>query len=294
MRIGVVGSCQAPGVGIGLQQLLQEHEVVAIEANAARRENCLRQAAAALHECDIVFAHHLAEDFGPISTDVLRPAHHNFHLMPNIVFTGFHPDCIYVTSGQQVFKSPMQDYHSAIAAAAFASGTDAATAVALFNERVYRKLGYFEEFAKARAYLGKIMAEARLNISMEWPQWMTRAPFMHSINHPKGFALASIAKLMAAKANLLPYSQSFVEPVHDILSMDPIWPVYPELAAALNMPGSYLFKLNGGPDFATGRSMFIGLRQFVEASFSAYLRYPAEAFACPSVARVRQALQEIL
>ena len=66
------------------------------------------------------------------------------------------------------------------------------------------------------------MADAGYNIAMEWPHWMARAPFMHSINHPKGFVLAGIAKLMAVKAVLIGYTQSFVEPVYDALSVDPV------------------------------------------------------------------------
>ena len=294
MRIGVVGSCQAPGIGIGLQQLLPDHQVIAIEGAAARRENYLEQAAAALHDCPIVFSHHLADDFGPLSTDVLRHSHDNFHMVPNIAFTGFHPDCIYLNDGRRVYQSPMQDYHSAIAAAAFALGADAGTAVRLFNDNVYRKLGYFEEFTKARAFLGQTIAEAALNVSMEWPQWMTRAPFMHSINHPKGFVLASIAKLMAVKTKLMWYTPSFLDPVYDALSIDPVWPVYPELGAALKVQGSYLFKRNGGPDFATGRGVFITLQEFVAESYAAYASYPAEAFTVPEVERVRRVLREVL
>lgn len=294
MRIGVVGSCQAPGIGIGLQQLLPDDQVIAIEGAAARRENYLAQAAALLQDCPIVFSHHLAEDFGPLSTDALRHSHANFHMVPNVAFTGFHPDCIYINDGRRVYQSPMQDYHSAIAAAAFALGADARAALRLFNEDVYRRLGYFEEFAKARAFLGKTMTEAGYNISMEWSQWMARAPFMHSINHPKGFVLASIAKLMAVKAVLIGYTQSFLDPAYDPLSLSPVWPLYPELAAARNLPGSRLFKLNGGPDFATGQGVFITLPEFVAGSYEAYATYPAEAFAVTAVEQVRCVLQEFL
>jgi len=294
MRIGVVGTCQAPGIGIGLQQLLPDDQIIAIEGVAARREDFLAEAAALLHDCAIVFGHHLADDFGPLSTAAMQHSHRNFHLVPNIAFTGFHPDCVYINDGKRVYQSPMQDYHSAIAAAAFALGADARAALRLFNADVYRRLGYFEEFAKARAFLGKTLGEAGYNISMEWPQWMARAPFMHSINHPKGFVLGGIAKLMATKAMLIGYTQSFVEPVHDTLSIDPVWPVYPELAAAMNLEGSRLFKLNGGPDFATGRGVFITLPDFLAGSYATYDTYPAAAFKVPAIERVRPTIQEFL
>ncbi len=68
MRIGVVGSCQAPGIGMALQQLLESHEVFAIESIAALRENSLQPVADLLLRCDLIFSHDLSEQYGPIST----------------------------------------------------------------------------------------------------------------------------------------------------------------------------------------------------------------------------------
>ncbi len=46
---------------MALQQLLESHEVFAIESIAALRENSLRPAADLLLGCDLIFSHDLSE-----------------------------------------------------------------------------------------------------------------------------------------------------------------------------------------------------------------------------------------
>jgi hypothetical protein len=292
MRIGVVGLCQAPGVGMALQQLLEDHEVFSIEAIAARRENNAKQAADTLLGCELIFTHDLAEEFGPLGTAALHQRHRNIHSIPLVTFTGFHPDCIYIFDGHKVLRSPMEDYHSAIIAAAYTLGADVEATLRQFNAEVFSRLGYFDEFAKARAFLAKVMTSVGLQLETEWPYWVSRAPFMHTINHPKGFVLSSIAKLLAVKAELHQGGAATVEPVQDLLSLAPVWPWYPELA--VGRQGSYLFKKPGHPDLVTGRGVFMRLRELVERSFAAYGEFPARVFSAAALERVRQVLQHTL
>jgi hypothetical protein len=294
MRIGVVGICQAPGIGMALQQLLESHEIFAIESIAALRENSLQQAADVLLGCDLIFSHDLSEQFGPLGINALRNVHGNVRLIPTFPFTGFHPDCIYIFHEGSALRSPMGEYHSAVAAAAFALGADVDAALRQFNGEVYTKLGYFDEFSKAMIFLDQVMTSAGLDLADDWPQWMARAPFMHTVNHPKAFALASIARLLAVQAELIPKTTRGVEPVHDLLSLSAVWPWYPELAERLGKQGSRLFKKLGGPDLVTGLGVFMTLREFVERSFAIYPDHPPEAFSVDSVERVRRVLQETL
>jgi hypothetical protein len=294
MRIGVVGICQAPGIGLALQQLLESHEIFSIEAIAALRENSLQQAADVLHGCDLIFSHDLPEQFGPLSINALGNARENIRIIPTTPFTGFHPDCIYIFHEGIPLRSPMGEYHSAIAAAAFALGADVAAALRQFNGEVFTRLGYFDEFSKATIFLDKVMTSVGLDLADEWPHWMARAPFMHTVNHPKAFALASIARLLAVQAELIPNTTPSVEPVHDLLSLDVVWPWYHELAERLGKPGSHLFKKHGGPDLVTGHGVFMTLREFVERSFAIYAGHPPEAFSANTVERVRRILQETL
>ncbi len=279
---------------MALQQLLESHEVFAIESIAALRENSLRPAADLLLGCDLIFSHDLSEQYGPISSNTLRHGHENVRIIPNIAFTGFHPDCIYIPHGSGVLGSVIGEYHSAIAAAAFALGADVYAALRQFNDEVFNKLGYFDEFNKATIFLDRVMTSLGLDLSDEWPQWMARAPFMHTVNHPKAFVLASIARLLAVQAELIPPTTRGVEPVYDLLSPYAVWPWYPELAERLGSRGSHLFKKPGGPDLVTGQGVFMTLREFVERSFAIYAEHPPEAFSVDTVERVRRVLQETL
>ena len=279
---------------MALQQLLESHEVFAIESIAALRENSLQPVADLLLRCDLIFSHDLSEQYGPISTNALQNSHEYVKPIPNIAFTGFHPDCIYIPHGSGVLGSAMGEYHSAVAAAAFALGADVDAALRQFNDEVFSKLGYFDEFNKSTIFLDRVMKSAGLDLSDEWPQWMARAAFMHTVNHPKAFVLASIARLLAVQAELIPPTTRDVEPVHDLLSPYAVWPWYPELAERLGKRGSHLFKKPGGPDLVTGQGVFMTLREFVERSFAIYTDHPPEAFSVDTVERVRRVLRETL
>jgi hypothetical protein len=77
-----------------------------------------------------------------------------------------------------------------------------------------------------------------LDIGEDWQALLDQTPFMHTINHPKATMLGVIARLLAVKAGLVPKSTSPPELVHDALSAQAIWPVYPAIAARLGMRGS--------------------------------------------------------
>jgi len=294
MKIGVLGTCQASSIGLALQQMMENHQVHAVEAVVAHRENLLEEAADILLACDVLFSHPLSGEFGPLCTSALSQRHNNIRMIPAIAFTGFHPDCVYILDGQTPLRSPMEDYHSAIIAAAFSLGADVEATLRQFNGEVFGKLGYFDEFAKARTFLHQVMTSSGLDLASEWQQLMVRAPFMHTINHPKGFASASLAKLLAVNAGLLPAASRPIEPTYDLLSLSPVWPWYPELAERFGMQGSYLFKRTGAPDVATGQGAFMTVRELVERSFAVYAGFQPDAFSFHTVERVRRILRTTL
>jgi hypothetical protein len=267
MTVGVIGTCTAPGVGQSLQELLRDDEVFHFEAVDVLRTNRADTVANLLADCKIVFSHYLPPEYGPLSTDVLRRSHNGFRIMPNLVFTGFHPDCVYLNG-----ESPLAPYHSAIAAASFALGLNLERAIELYNYNVFNELGYFDEFRKASIFLSRHFSDTGLDITAEWRTWMSSAPFMHTINHPKGFVMASMAKLLAIKAGLLAEPVAVQGTVPDPLAGDHArWPVYPEIAGMLGITGDYQFyKPNEGG--------VLGLEDFVDVSFSLYRNLPVDVF----------------
>ncbi|MFO1103650.1 MAG: WcbI family polysaccharide biosynthesis putative acetyltransferase [Methylocystis sp.] len=205
MKIGVVGRCTATALGFSLMRLLDEDTVYAFEAGVWQREGMLDQVVALMKACDIVFMHKLPDAFGELEWSQFQTIHAAAHAIPPIVFTGVHPDCVYIRGSSDAFLgSPVGPYSSAIAAAVYSLGGDAETATRLFNADVFERLGYFAEFEKARRFLFKTFAEVGLDAAPEWEGWMHEGPFMHTINHPLPVILASVAKQLATKAALSP------------------------------------------------------------------------------------------
>lgn len=294
MKIGVLGNCTAPGVGLGLQQLLWKDQVFAFETIAVRREGKVDQAIATLSGCEVLFTHPMPESFGELATNTLRERFPHLKIvhLPILVFTGLHPDSIYISGPAGAVASPLGPYNSAIIAAAHTLGASAKATEALFNADVFQQLGYFTEFAKAKTFADKSLESQGFDLSSRWPAWMARGPFMHTINHPKGFVVGDIAKLVAVNAGLVPADTPSRELVFDALSANASWPVYPEIARALGaFEGNYLFKKPGLPDLASGESIFFSLPEFIEKSLALYSACAREQFDLPVLDRTREVLR---
>ena len=293
-RIGVIGRCQAVGIGDALLHMLDDCEVSTFMIQDIYRKDMLPHAEKALSKCDIVFSHYLYDLEGSISTNTLRKEVETLVLIPPMIFSGFHPDSVDLVWNGKVYTSPMGGYHSVIIAAAYSLDIPSGRVPALFNKFVYGRLGYFEEFAKARTYLDRSMQAYGLDITGEWPDWVSSGNFMHTFNHPKACVLASLAKLLAVRAGLVPAQTPTPEMGFDFLSMYAIWPLYPELAERMGLKGNYIFKKDGTPHFIKGEHCLMSLREFVEGSYQMYADVPAAAFDSEPLAKARSILSELL
>jgi hypothetical protein len=294
MRIAVLGGCQAHGYAHALMQLLPEAEVESFEAVVVRHHNQVEAVAAALAGYEVIFTQDLDPGFGPLGTAALLAALPRVHRIPLLAFGGYQPDLVYLMHGEQVFASPLGAYHSAIIAAAFSLGVEAADVAQLFNRMVYQRLGYFDAFGKARALLLQLLAGYGLDMAAEFDRWHARGCFMHTINHPKAFALASLARAAAVQAELVPAGTPVAEPAFDQLANDTIWPVYPELAEALGVAGSLRFKRIGRGIEPGANSHVIGLPRLIRESYAMYPGVPEAAFHGGEAGVVRQALAAML
>jgi hypothetical protein len=222
MRIAVVGCCQAHGYAHALAHLLPEAEVESVEAVVSRNHDRLEEAAALLRGFDLLFTQDFGEEFGPLATTALPALGKPVHRLPLLAFAGYHPDMVYLTSGGQVQGSPVGAYHSAIIASAFSLGLAEADVPQLFNRLVYARLGYLQGFAAARTLLLELLAGYGLDMAAEFESWHAEGPFMHSINHPRGLALADVMRAAAIRAGLLGAAAPRVRPPFDHLAADTI------------------------------------------------------------------------
>ncbi|TCZ65355.1 WcbI family polysaccharide biosynthesis putative acetyltransferase [Roseicella aquatilis] len=294
MRIAVLGVCQAHGYAHGLAHLLPEAEVEAFEAVVSRNHGQVEQAAELLRGFDVIFTQEFGDEFGPLGTGALPRLGRPVHRLPVVAFPGYHPDMIYLTLHGQVQGSPVGAYHSAIVAAAFALGVEEADVPQLFNRLVYARLGYLEGFGRARTLLLELLARYGLDMAADVESWHADGPFMHGINHPRGPVLADVARAAAIRAGLLRPDAPRVRPPFDHLAADTIWPVYPEIAEVLGVPGSMLFKRYSHPVGPLGNALYIGLPRLVRESYGMYRALPPDAFREGAVAKVREALAGML
>ncbi|MCO6419624.1 hypothetical protein JYK14_26160 [Siccirubricoccus sp. KC 17139] len=295
MRIAVLGGCQAHGVAHGLLALLPEAEVDSFEAVAVSRHGKEAEAAAALASYDVLFTQDLDPGFGPLGTAALQAAHPRLYRFPLIAFGGYQPDLVYLMADGQAQASPVGAYHSAIIAGAYSLGVPEADVAQLFNRLVYQRLGYFEAFGKARALLLQWAQDAYgMDLAPAFDRWHARGCFMHTINHPKIVALAGMAHLLAVTTGLVPANTPVPVVEFDHLANDTIWPVYPELAEALGIPGSLLFKrINRGVEPGPN-SQLIPLPRLIRESYAMYPHVPKELFGVGEAGVIRQKLAEIL
>lgn len=294
MRVAVLGNCQAHGYAHALAHLLPEAEVEAFEAAVIRNHKRVPAAVELLRGFDVVFSQDFGPEFGPLQTEALAAGGPKLHRLPAIAFRGYHPDMAYLTVGGQVQGSPLGAYHSAIIAAAFSLGVAEADVPTLFNRLVYRRLGYMAAFAQARTLLLDLLAGYGLDMAAEFEAWHARGPFMHTMNHPCGFVLADVARAAAIRAGLLPADAPHVAPPHDQLAGDTIWPVYPEIAEALGVPGGMIFKRITRPVVPLGNSVYIPLPRLIRESYRMYRAMPGAGFQEGAVGKVRERLAEVV
>lgn len=289
-RIGVVGNCQAASIGNALFHLFGDAEVSGFVVGDVYKKNWMAKAESILSSCDVVFSHYLPDHFGMFGTEALCGNVRKLILVPPVIFGGFHPDCTELTWGANFYSGPMRHYHSAIVAAAYSLDIPVDRVPQLFNRLVFQRLGYYAEFAKARALLQNALKAEGFDIAEEWPRWVRSGVFMHTYNHPKSQVLASIAKLVAVKAGLLPERTPTPDMSIDSLAGAPVWPVYPELAEALGLRGSYIFKENGLPDIMIGEHNLLSLKDFIRKSYESYADVAVEAFNAPTIVKTRDVL----
>ena len=187
--------------------------------------------------------------------------------LPLTAFEAYHPDLCYIFVDGQVLRGPMFDYHSKIITAAYRRGVPEHQVKALFNAHNFERFGYFGIWqASKRQYLDSYAASG-LDLSDCFAGWSREGVFMHSVNHPTIRVVNDIARKLLAIGGLQATQSGFLP--HDNLKNAPVFPVYDEIAEALSVRGSYLFKVHN-------QYRFLVLDQFIAGSYEVLSKYPPE------------------
>ncbi len=233
-------------------------------------------------EADIIFTH-----LSGILKQQLEfnypSASQKIRVVPKILFAGFHPDMVYIKdrAGKKIV-GPMGEYQSSIVFFAWRHGIPAHKVKDLFCEEVYSILRFDRYWQLAEEDFLEEGQRAGWQVEGFLEKWKQRGCWMYSMNHPKLFALADIARAALERELIktLPHVEEFVA---DTLSYSAIWPVYPELADKLGLKGSYLFKRPNNSINPYSGVQMIDLETLVEESFALYARFASEDLSCDRI-----------
>ena len=274
-RIAVVGNCQSFGIAYGMKLLNPDstvHRFTIVRPGWVNMDVLQRT----LREYDYVFSLEFQHGFVKGGDWLaLRDRMPGIIPFPSVVFSGFHPDTIYIfdgTQGGRPLESATGPYHSAIALYGYLAGMTPERTTALFNPAVFRMLGYFDIWQPAADEFLNASRATGIDLSTEFLRWSRRGCFMYSMNHPKAFVLNDVAEALLRREKLPVQDIDFDDFSVDDIVRGSVFPVYPPIAEYYGHKGSYTFKL---ANYRLSRSVgdFMTLPMFVESSFRIYSKY---------------------
>ena len=201
---------------------------------------------------------------------------------PNITFSAFHPDICYVLRGRGKthLEGPMGPYYSSIAYNGWRVGMSVRETLDLFRDDVYQTLRFHDYWNSSAKRLCAEGEAAGLPLEGLLERWRLRGCFMHAHNHPTVDVLIDVARAVLLRMGV---DVPAVEPadfLHDALASGPVWPVYPEIAARLGVPGSTTFKASNGNQSVRTALRLFDLEAMVEESFAAFAGVDRDELRC--------------
>ena len=275
-RIAVVANCQNFSIAYAMKLLNVEATVHPFPV-MFKPWLSVKTLTRALKLYDYVFL----QPFGPRyvrggTSDTIVAELKNLVLFPTIVFTGFHPDQIYVEDrtldDNARIGGPLGPYHSALAFFAYRAGLPVDMALRLFNREIFEAVGYLDVWNEASDAFLKEGEKFSFDFREDLLRWTRRGLFMYSSIHPKPFVFLDVARQLMQKAGVPVTPINYDNYAVDDLVRGVVYPVYPEIAEFYGFSGSYIFK---GAHFSLTHNTgeFWNLRQFVTDCYRFYAKY---------------------
>ena len=255
----VLGNCHIGGVSAALGRIFPADTVSATPFNPQKR-NIIETGALKLKlaQADVVVGNDHVEKFLHQQSTTAK----SFVKMPRFLFNGFHPDVVYArkTSTGEMTKV---NYNSAITVWAYRNRLDPVDVVPLFSKRTFKALGYFDAWNVSAKSMKAAFDACGMDFARLFRTIKREGVFMYTINHPKISVLTLVAKLVALKLGAAESVWDKEVNVADALVRAAQWPVYPEIAHELALPGSYSWWID-----ETGVE---GLEAYVEFAYNKYV-----------------------
>ena len=215
-------------------------------------------------DADTVVSVRFGGDHPSVETEMLRrTCRATFRTVTNVFLSGLHPDITFLGSSGRRLQSPTTDYHSKIVLMAYLRGESPAACVDLFNQDVYHRLGYFDEFERSAAELRRRDEDMDIRFADRLIEMTRHEHTLLTNNHPASVTLAELAGTIARHCGV---DVAFAPDSFENELLDhPIWPIYPEIGEALRLPYGTEFAFRAGQ-----RQAPLSLAEYVAGSFAMY------------------------
>jgi hypothetical protein len=290
LRFLIFGNCQAPQIARLIEAMTGGATTIVIEttsATIARLRSGEQDISPQLAGNDLILTQEFSEIYQIIEQRYPQ-ALPKVRRFPSVNFNAYHPDIVYVVdkAGGGYIQGPMGEYQSAIALWAWTQGLGIAETLDLFRAEVFDALGYFDYWPSAVQELERIGERAGIPLGDLLEGWRRQGCWLYTLNHPKQPVLADVVRRVLRRDGIdpIPDVETYLP---DALAIHPAWPVYPEIAQRLGVPGHYLFKLAAGMGSVNNPAPVMGLHDFVAASFETFGRYGTQRLACDRLASSR-------
>ena len=286
LKVTIFGNCQSLDLSRLMQAMTGGVVAVPIETTRAVINQMISgqfQFASLIRTSDLIFV----QETGEILTVIKQQFPEDFYKVrryPSINFFAYHPDLVYVSSNKQgtMIQGVTGEYQSAIALGGWLEGLSAKETISLFRDDVFEALGYYSYWDSSKKILMDASNRCDFAVSDLFDNWCRQGCWLYSVNHPKRFVLADVARRLLTREQIetLPDAEDFVV---DSLAKGPVWPVYPEIGKQFGIAGHYYFKRVEGLCPTEKPVLMLALDDFVLESYALFDQYGREGLSCERV-----------
>jgi hypothetical protein len=289
-RLAFVGSCQVTGMRAATTLLRPDIE---IEAHHVGAHLNAQQIADRIMGYDTVVTQIGEGDanFPELAPSLIEPKVGKLISIPIFVFSGLHPDMIYIFRDGGPLPGAFSDMHSLITVSGYLLGLSEERTKALFNAFIFSELGYFAAYEASYPAMVDQFTDAGYDMRGQPERWIQETgSFMYTINHPAISVLSLMALESLKRAGLVSQDALVPTGVDDYLHSAFVAPVFSPLARRIGIREEETFL----KPVHMGENREVSLAEYIAASYAIYRDLPVEALQSDQIRHACEKLRTLL
>lgn len=290
-KVVLLGNCQTDSLRDLLQgytgwRVINWRERVLIDpAGQARIRRRLKQA-------DIIITQQLSVSrFGVLATSELITAGVRPVVIPNLYFAGLYPEMTYLGSLRKRLPSPLGEYHSALACAAFLAGLTPEEALTCYDDDgLFAQAGLFDVWkANWAEYVAR---ESRCDVKMadHLDAVSRRSPLFYTVNHPVGTVMDELTRRIVRHVTGEDPAPQLVRDYFQNNIIYPVWgPIVRRHRLLYGSPAGFYLPVPAGFCLPI-RKVFLPLPDYLRQAYKLYAKRLNRVELPPIVLRLREVL----